>query len=295
MTKYVLSLDGGGIRGAATAAFLAGLERNLGTSLYDKFDMFVGTSAGGIIACALGVLQMSGQQLASIFNYENGNEIMNKSVWDRIAGLKQAEPKYDGKGKRRVLERYFGAALLTQAKKPTLVVTYDVERRVSAVLKSCSKTPISAVDATDATSAAPLYFPTVRVGQRWLIDGGVIANNPALCAYAEARRMWPDENDIVVLSVGTGMLIRKIPGEKSAGFGFLGWITHDLLGVVMDESVVDYQARTLLGDKYVRVTSRLETAKDDLDDCSRGNLEELRRLGEYWWAHFGEVTLRLLK
>jgi predicted acylesterase/phospholipase RssA len=218
---------------------------------------------------------------------------MNKSWWDRAAGLKQNAPKYDGVGKRRILQRYFGASLLTDAEKPTLVVTYDVEARVSAVLKSTHETPVSALDATDASSAAPLYFPTVRVGDRWLIDGGVIANNPALCAYAEAKKLWPGE-EIRVLSVGTGLRIRPIPGELSRSFGFLGWITHDLLGVVMDESVVDYQAKTLLGDRYQRVTSRLERASDDMDDCSRGNIEELGRLGGQWAQDFGDQALRLL-
>ena len=135
----------------------------------------------------------------------------------------------------------------------------------------------------------------MRVNDRWLIDGGVIANNPSLCGYAEARRLWPEETDIRVLSVGTGTLIRKIPGERSRGFGFLGWITHDLLGVVMDESVVDYQAQTILGNKYVRVTSRLETVSDDLDDCSRGNLESLKRLGDAWFSQYGEAALSLLQ
>ena len=43
-----------------------------------------------------------------------------------------------------------------------------------------------------ATSAAPTYFPPEKIPtddplQYYaLIDGGVIANNPAMCAYAEA-------------------------------------------------------------------------------------------------------------
>lgn len=286
MKRTILSVDGGGIRGAAAATFLAKLEASLGRSLYDTFDLFAGTSTGGIIACALGVLRMDGKTLANLYNYENGNRIMNQSWWDRAAGLKQGEPKYDGVGKREVLARYFGDTMLTDAKKPVLVVTYDVEARTSAVLKSTADERISALDATDASSAAPLYFPTVQVGDRWLIDGGVVANNPAMCAFAEAKKLWPAD-EIRLLSVGTGSRTRPISGKASQGYGFLGWITHDLLGVVMDESVVEYQTKQLLGDNYVRVTSPLLDVNDDMDDCSRGNLAALERMGMRWFEECG--------
>jgi hypothetical protein len=49
----ILSLDGGGIRGAFTAAFLADIERRLGCRVADHFDLIAGTSTGGIIAAAL--------------------------------------------------------------------------------------------------------------------------------------------------------------------------------------------------------------------------------------------------
>lgn len=294
MKRTVLSVDGGGIRGAAAAVFLEKLESSLnGRSLYDTFDLFAGTSTGGIIACALGVLGMDGKTLANVYNYENGNRIMNQSWWDRAAGLKQAAPKYDGVGKRAVLAHYFGDKMLTDAKKPILVITYDVEARKSAVLKSSSEEPISALDATDATSAAPLYFPTVQLGDRWLIDGGVVANNPAMCAYAEAKKLWPND-EIRLLSVGTGCRTRPIPGKDSQGYGFVGWITHDLLGVVMDETVVEYQTAHVLGANYLRVTSPLLDVNDDLDDCSRGNLAALERMGVHWFEEFGARAKELV-
>src|SRR5688572_1992397 len=56
----VLSLDGGGMRGTYTATYLACLastfarRRNLpGIDVGAAFDLIVGTSTGGIIACAL--------------------------------------------------------------------------------------------------------------------------------------------------------------------------------------------------------------------------------------------------
>ena len=49
----ILSLDGGGIRGAFAAAFLHRLERQIGCPISDYFDLIAGTSTGGIIALAL--------------------------------------------------------------------------------------------------------------------------------------------------------------------------------------------------------------------------------------------------
>ena len=51
----ILSIDGGGIRGIFTAAFLANLENRYlgGASVAKCFDLIAGTSTGGIIALGL--------------------------------------------------------------------------------------------------------------------------------------------------------------------------------------------------------------------------------------------------
>ncbi|HEY3679311.1 MAG TPA: patatin-like phospholipase family protein, partial [Bradyrhizobium sp.] len=57
--KRILSLDGGGVRGAITVSFLEKLEKVIEeiegkpTLLCDWFDLIGGTSAGSIIATAL--------------------------------------------------------------------------------------------------------------------------------------------------------------------------------------------------------------------------------------------------
>ena len=295
--KRILSLDGGGIRGAATAQFLNKLEASLdGESLFDTFDLFAGTSTGGIIAGALAILEKTGAELPDLYNYENANRIMNKSLWDRMAGFAQAEPRYDGTGKVAVLTDYFENKKLSDAKKPLLVVTYDVVKRNSDVLKSNGAQEVLAVEALNATSAAPLYFPTAKVAGdevRWLIDGGVIANNPAMCAYAEAKKLWPDD-EVRMLSVGTGSINRPIDGEASQDYGALGWINHDLMGITMDESVVEYQSQVILGNNYLRVNSELIGVKDDMDDVSQKNIDDLKGLGDRWFTQFGAEAKELL-
>src|SRR5439155_10169829 len=89
-----------------------------------------------------------------------------------------------------------------------------------------------------ATSAAPTYFepakiPNERAGYFALVDGGVFANNPAMCAYVDALDMAPKGSDILIVSVGTGSLMRRYPYEKAKGWGLLAW-ARPILDIVMD-------------------------------------------------------------
>ena len=54
MSRFqILSLIGGGIRGAFITAFLKVLEDQLGRRIADSFDLIAGTSTGGIVAAGL--------------------------------------------------------------------------------------------------------------------------------------------------------------------------------------------------------------------------------------------------
>ena len=85
--KYLLSLDGGGVREIATVIFLSKLEKALGTPLYKKFDFFVGTSAGAITAMALSIAKMSGDNLLEFWSEETFDRILDSSLWDSKLGL----------------------------------------------------------------------------------------------------------------------------------------------------------------------------------------------------------------
>src|SRR5262249_13247846 len=53
MSRRILSIDGGGIKGAYAASVLAAVEESLPHSIGRYFDLIVGTSTGGIIALGL--------------------------------------------------------------------------------------------------------------------------------------------------------------------------------------------------------------------------------------------------
>ena len=212
--KYILSLDGGGVRTIATITFLQKLENHLGVPLADKFDFFIGTSAGAISSLGLAVNKMSSVDLMEIWSEENLNRTMTNSSWETHLGIMQINPKYTNEGKREVLEEFFGEKKIGDAVKPVAVTSYDIEKRIPVLLSSYGDPNISVVDAGDATSAAPVYYPTAEVGGRYLIDGGIVANHPVLHGYVEAKKIYPN-TEFVVLSVGTGLNKRPLKGKDS--------------------------------------------------------------------------------
>ena len=186
--KYLLSLDGGGVREVATVIFLAKLEKELGKPLYEHFDLFVGSSAGAITAMAISVAKMSGNDLLEFWSEKNLNRIFAASLWVSKLGLLQTNPKYNGIEKKKVLEEYFGKLKFGDAYKNVAVMSYDIEERKPLLLTSYNNSNISIVDVGNATSAAPIYYPTAKVGDKYLIDGGIVANNPVLHGYAEIKK-----------------------------------------------------------------------------------------------------------
>ena len=73
MTRRILSIDGGGIKGVFPASFLATVENSIEGQLADYFDLIVGTSTGGIIALGLG-LGLSASDILRFYE-DSGPEI----------------------------------------------------------------------------------------------------------------------------------------------------------------------------------------------------------------------------
>ena len=132
------------------------------------------------------------------------------------------------------------------------------------------------VQAARATAAAPTYFEPLRLGDATLVDGGVFAINPALCAYAEVGGKLD-----LLLSLGhRAGATRPLPYGKVKDWGELEW-ARPLIDVVFDggQDAVDFQLAALIDGSYVRLQTRLEEASDDLDDASEDNLAALSPRG----------------
>ena len=287
-------MDGGGVRTVASITFLKKLEEHLQVSLAEKFDFFIGTSAGAISCLGLAINQMSAADLMNIWSKENLIKIMTNSSWETSLGIMQINPKYTNEGKREVLTEFFGDKKLKDANKPVAVTSYDIEKRLPVLLTSYTDQEISVVDSGDATSAAPVYYPTAEVGDRFLIDGGIVANHPVLHGYVEAKKLYPD-NELVVLSIGTGLNKRSLKGKDSKKWGLIGWMMHDLFGLMVESSMDHELAEELIGKNYLRINSPLGRVNRRLDDSSDSNIERIISMGETWWEELGQRTLDLLE
>jgi patatin-like phospholipase/acyl hydrolase len=300
--KKVLSIDGGGIRGIIPATILSEIEERTNESIANLFDLIAGTSTGGILA--LGLVKPSpedGQQphysasdLVGLYEKE-GRKIFDRSLWHHFVAFDNLlDEKYEAKGLEAVLKKYFGDVMLSAAITETLVTSYELETRQPwffARHKAQADPGTRDFEmrfVARATSAAPTYFQPEEVKTMTphggLVDGGVYANNPAMCAYVEMKDIDPEDHDVLVVSLGTGQHTRPIHYADSKDWGLALW-AKPILNVVFDgvSDTVDHQMTILCresdeGDpRYYRFQTELDIGSDDMDNATATNLAILKQ------------------
>lgn len=239
--KKVLSLDGGGIRGALTLGYLKKIEtllrekqNNPNLVLSDYFDLIGGTSTGSIIAAALAV----GMEVDTITNkyMTLGGKIFGKKLdwwkpWETWSYLKA---NYNHQALEDSLKDFFGEITLgsDQIKTGLCIVAKRADTNSVWPLINHPKGKFYDTDkgankniplwqAVRASSAAPTYFAPQMIdvgnGERAaFVDGGVsMANNPALTLLMVATLNgfpfhWKmSEDQLTIVSVGTGYSVFK--------------------------------------------------------------------------------------
>jgi len=206
MTKKILCIDGGGIKGVFPASLIATLEESIDGKVSDYFDLIVGTSTGGIIALGLG-MGFTGQQVLTFYE-KYGSMVFKGSPLGflRHFGIS----KYSNEGLRQALEETFGAKVLGESSKRLVIPSMNLETGEVYIYKTAHHErfqhdyKVKAVDVALSTSAAPTYFPThMSATGVPLVDGGVWANNPVGMAVVEAIGVlgW-SKDDLQVLSIG---------------------------------------------------------------------------------------------
>jgi patatin-like phospholipase/acyl hydrolase len=301
--KKVLSIDGGGIRGILPARFLHELETKKKKPVNELFDLIAGTSTGGILALCLtrpdskGKAKYSALDVLNFYEQE-GKRIFNKSPWKSAMSLGNlVDSKYPAEGIEEVLDMYFGETMLSEALTNVIIPSYELEQRMPFFFKSRKAKDdknynFSMKQIARATSAAPTYFECLKlkasppVDYFTLIDGGVFANNPSMCAYAEAKKMYGNNEEILLVSVGTGALTRRITYDDSRKWGLVEW-ARPLLDVVFDgvSQSVEYQLKQLLcqDDNHIynfRFQTKLDVGNDNMDDASKTNIRILKLKAE---------------
>lgn len=318
MTRRILSIDGGGIRGILPAALLVALEGRLGKPICDAFDLIAGTSTGGIIGCGLAIA-LPATQLVDLY-VNKGGGIFARNIGDEIASVGGvAGPKYQATALEAELKAVLGDAWLSDVKTRLLVPSYCIQlpRPMDLDGDGLQQSAGSWLfaswfaqndDAEDfqlwqvgrATSAAPTYFPAARIVNMlgavfYTVDGGVFANNPAGLAIAKAKQLWPGE-DILCVSIGTGGNVTAFDGAAAQAWGDVQWAPV-ITSASIDGSAdaVSISARSEIGAKYVRAQIALSPPVNDaFDDASPSNIAALVDLGKTFVAqHLDRIETAL--
>ena len=209
----ILSLDGGGVRGAFAASFLARMEEKLNISIVEHFDLIAGTSTGGIVAVAL-AMGLPAVQIESLYR-THGRAIFTRRpqcrlpMWKRVLAARVdkklrrysldvdgfLQSKFGAGVLKATLTKELGDRTLEEAKTRLVVPSVNLTLGQTKVFKTPHLPGMiedrhwAAVDVILATTAAPTYFPHASIGRSLMptVDSGRIT--PAWSALVEAGRI----------------------------------------------------------------------------------------------------------
>jgi uncharacterized protein len=276
--KRILALDGGGVRGIVTVAFLERLEKIIEeiegkpVLLGDWFDLIGGTSTGAII----GTLLALGHCAADIRKFYNelGPSVFKSSFW-RIAGVRA---KFDAGNLTRQLAKLLGdrAVGSDDIRTGLCVVTKRVDTGSAWVIVNNPRglyweTPADnsftgnrhypLANLIRASTAAPHFFDPQRIDiapntpPGLFVDGGVSPhNNPSLYMFLIAYlpqyglnwKLGPE--NLTVVSVGTGSFRYRMPANLPVWVKNLGMTIHALASQMSDSQQLTLAIMSLFGE-----------------------------------------------
>lgn len=295
--RRILTIDGGGLKGAMPAAFLTEVEEVSGQRIVDNFDLIAGTSTGGIIALGLALGLKASEILdfyltrgPRIFDQEPGEGIL-AAVWAvvrrRLRAARQlGTSKYSAEALKTELTAVFGEHRIGDALTRIVIPAYDSANGGLYVFKTAHHERLAAdwrvsmVNAALATAAAPTYLPAHSFdGAAHLLDGGMWANNPMGVAALEGATVldW-NMREARLLSLGCTSSIN--PSRRVIGFRNVKWLIQTLFDG--QDRLSHATAKLLLGHPHtnphlVRVNPQVPPGHYELDDARR--LEELVQMG----------------
>jgi NTE family protein len=181
MTRLALALGGGAARGLAHIGVLEVLER-----AGIRPDCIAGSSMGGLIGAlsAAGLRAADIERLARSFRFPRWFIPGFLVEWAEV--FPSAVPALSGID-------------FHQLATPLIVTAVDLERGTQEILHTGPVLP-----AVRATCAVPGVLPPVRLGGRWLVDGGLVNILPVDAA-------WMSEPDVIVAVKPRALAARRMP------------------------------------------------------------------------------------
>lgn len=257
--KKILSLDGGGIRGALTLGYLKKLEDILKAKfsdqpdfrLSDYFDLIGGTSTGSIIAASLAIGKTV-DEITKLY-MDLGGKIFGekRNWWNPMETMKWLKANYNYKAMEDGLKQAFGDITLGGVELKTGLCIVAKRADTNSIWPLINhpggkfydseygkNKDIPLWQAVRASSAAPTYFAPqmieVVAGQKAaFVDGGLsMANNPALTLLMIATlkgfpfRWKMSEENLLLVSVGTGYSVFKKYVKEIDDSTMLSWAAN---------------------------------------------------------------------
>ena len=299
----ILTLAGGGLRGAFAIGFLAELEKSLRLPIANYFDLIAGTSTGAITASAI-AFGMTAQELEEFYNEFSAKIFHPRPPYQPHKAIRPLyrllhsfllkkrsfnldeffQSRYCPESLMSSLEAGFGDARLCDIRQSRLIVpTVNLTKGNTRIFRTphLPRKPKSRewriVDVIAASAAAPTYFPhkTMPDGYAY-VDGGLWANDPGFAALTEAvriseqcHRSSDDEfrlSDVWMLGLGTGRASFSLspPGGDA---GMMYWAKH-VAEVMSATQIQGIQSplKYVLNDRYHQIDFEIEDPTWTLDN-----------------------------
>lgn len=257
--KKILSLDGGGIRGALTLGYLKKIEdilkikyaHNSGFRLCDYFDLIGGTSTGAIIAGLLATGKTV-DEITEIY-MDIGSKIFGekRNWWNPMETMKWLKANYNYKAMEDGLKLVFGDITLGSDELKTGLCIVAKRADTNSVWPLINH-PLGTFYNSDsgknkdillwqvvrASTAAPTYFAPQMIEimkdhKAAFVDGGLsMSNNPSLTLLMIATlkgfpfRWAMGEDKILLVSVGTGYTVFKKYAKEIDNSTLLSWAAN---------------------------------------------------------------------
>lgn len=291
----ILSLIGGGIRGAFITSFLKEIEEKLGRPIAECFDLIAGTSTGGIIATGLA----AGRSAAEVYDfyvrygekifsprpkykakgymklvYPSANWVFSRRTGEKLDPFLRARYCPDALG--HSFDEGFGQDTIESIRFTRLIVpTVNLTKGMPHVFRSAhlpeavADQDVRICDLLLAATAAPTYFPHKQIKDQSFADGALWATDPSMLAFAEAMRIRGechrgdcdptyDTSDIHLLSIGTG-ISQYSWTPPGADAGMMYWARHiaDVMGISQIQGI-HQPLHFILGDNYTHLNFTMD-------------------------------------
>jgi hypothetical protein len=276
--KHILALDGGGVRGIISIAYLEAIEEVLSERykkrvlLSDHFHLVGGTSTGAIIASAL-ALGHTAAQVRDLY-FRLAPQVFRRPRWNFTTAFR---PKFDGRRLLRQIKAIVGDETLESERlltglciickrfdnNYTWVVTNNPRSRYwhdHPESKFVGNRRFPLAQLIRASAAAPYYFGPEYVelvagtARGLFLDGGVTPHNtPALQLlfvaileqYGFNWQLGPDR--LHITSVGTGSRRQQFSIAQAKSMGNVRLAISALAGMIQENQDLVLQVMQLVG------------------------------------------------